>query len=64
MKEEVARTGLLVPNSPYGFCGRKATLKKKKINFSAQELCERGGGKNWGSPSLTVPTLSVDVKQH
>ena len=24
------RRGLPVPNSPYGLCGRKATLKKKK----------------------------------
>ena len=24
------RPGLLVPNSSYGLCGRKATLKKKK----------------------------------
>ena len=28
-----------VPNSRYGFCGRKATL-----NNRAQELCESGGG--------------------
>ena len=34
------RTGLPVPNGPYGLCGRKATLKKKPYVFRAQELCE------------------------
>ena len=28
MKVEVADLGSPVPNSPYGFCGRKATLEK------------------------------------
>ena len=67
------RPGLPVPNSPYGFCGRKATLKNR-----AQELRERGGGhtgrpvpyspygvrgrKVQGVPSLIVHTVSVDVK--
>ena len=34
------RPGLPVPNSPYGLCGRKATLKNR-----AQELCESRGGR-------------------
>ena len=34
------RPGFPVPNSPYCFCGRKATLKNR-----AQELCESGGGR-------------------
>ena len=38
------RPGLLVPNSPYGLCGRKATL-------NCQELCESRGG----HPGLLVP---------
>ena len=48
------RPGLPVPNSPYGFCGRKATL-------IVQELCESRGGR----PELSVLTsllVSVDVK--
>ena len=40
MKVEVA-----VPNSPYGLCGRQATL-----NFKAEELCESRGGR----PGLPV----------
>ena len=39
------RPGLPVPNSPYGICGRKATLNR------AQELCESPGGRP-GLPSL------------
>ena len=41
------RSGLPVPNSPYGLCGRKATLNYK---FRAQELCESRGGR----PGLPV----------
>ena len=37
--------GLPVPSSPYGFCGRKATLN------GTQELCESRGGR----PGLHVP---------
>ena len=55
------RLGLPVPNKPYGFCGRKATLN---LNEIASEL--RNYVKNevdvLGSPSLTVRTVSVDVK--
>ena len=51
----------LVPNSPYGLCGRKATLN---LNWSAtaQELCESRGGRP-GLQTLTVLMVSVDVKQ-
>ena len=47
-----------IPSSRYGgFCGRKATLKKK-TDVRAQEVCVSG------PPSLTVATVSVDGKQH
>ena len=57
------RPGLPVPNTPYGLCGRKATLNERKNNnyiVRAQELCESPGP----SMSLIVRTVSVDVKQH
>ena len=47
------RPGLPVPNSPYGLCGRKATLNCVKVEVAVL-----------GSPSLIVRTVSVDVKQH
>ena len=40
------RPGLPVSNSPYGLCGRKATLKNR-----AHWLCESRGGRPW----LPVP---------
>ena len=53
------RPWLPVPNSPYGLCGRKATLK-----YRAQNMCESRGGR----PGLPVPIIalmvSADVKQH
>ena len=49
-------------NKPYGFCGHKATLKKKG-KFGAQELCARWGG-HPGLPVPNKPMVSVDVKQH
>ena len=42
------RPGPPVPNSPYGLCGRKATLNYLR----AQELCESRGGR----PGLPVPS--------
>ena len=36
------RPGLPVRNSPYGLCGRKATVNS--WSFRAQELCESRGG--------------------
>ena len=40
MEVEVA-----VTNSPYGLCGRKATLEVEIIPFRVQELCESRGGR-------------------
>ena len=53
--------GLQVPNSPYSFCGHKATL-----NCSILELwsCVKVEVDVLGSPSLIVLMVSVDVKQH
>ena len=61
MKDEVAVLGSLVPNSPYGLCGRKETL-----NFSILELwrCVEVEVAVLGSPSLIVRTVSVNVKRH
>ena len=39
-----------VPNSPYGLCGRKATLNLKR-RHGTQELCESRGGR----PRLPIP---------
>ena len=50
------RPGLPVPNSPYGLCGRKATLENR-----TQELCQIEVA-DLGSPSLTVLVVYVDVK--
>ena len=38
MKVEVAVLGSPVPNSPYGLCGRKATLKKMCARIYFQQL--------------------------
>ena len=55
------RPGLPVPNSPYGLCGRKATL-----NCSILELrsCVKVEVAVLGSPSLIVLTVYLDVKEH
>ena len=55
------RAGLPDPNSPYGLCGRKATLNSNKALIRAQELCEQGGRS--GLLSLIDLMASVDVKQ-
>ena len=49
------------PNSPYIFCGRKATLK---CSISELRSCVKVEVAVLGSPSLIVLTVSVDVKQH
>ena len=61
MKVEVAVLGSLIPNSPYGLCGRKTTL-----NFSILELrrCVEVEVAVLESPSLIVRTVSVNVKRH
>ena len=48
------RPGLPAPNSPFGFCGRKATLDfntAERERDRAQGLCESRGGR----PGLPVP---------
>ena len=48
------RPGLLFPDSPYGLCGRKSTLKKKKMKRGTEgalELCDSRGDR----PGLPVP---------
>ena len=54
------RPGLPVPNSPYGLCGRRATLNSNS-NIIVQELCESRGGRP-GLSVLTSLLASVDVK--
>ena len=49
--------GLLVPNSPYGLCGRKATLNSNSPTLRAQELCESRGDR----PGLPVPNSSYGL---
>ena len=55
------RPGLPVPNSPYGLCGRKATM-----NCSISELrrCVKVEVADLGFPPLLVLMVSVDVKRH
>ena len=56
------RPGVPVPNSPYGLCGRKATLKKKKLYKTELRSCVKVEVAVLGFPSLTVLMVSVDVK--
>ena len=58
MKVEV-----VVPISPYGLCGRKATLN---FGRSESELrsCVKVEVAVVGSPFITVLMVSVDVKHH
>ena len=50
-----------VPSSLYGFCGRKATFEKEDHSDSELRSCVKV---EVGSPSLIIPTVSVNVKQH
>ena len=52
-----------LPDSPYGLCGRKATLNLNSDTQSSGAVCESRGGRH-GLPVLTVLTVSVDVKRH
>ena len=65
MKVEVSgRPGLPVPNSPYGLCGRKATLEEDDM-ASELRICVIAEVDVLGSPSLIVLVMvSVDVMQH
>ena len=59
VEEAVLGSPSVIPN-PYGFRGRKATLKQKFL--SELRSCVEAV---LGSPSLTVLNMvSVDVKQH
>ena len=62
VKVEVALLGLPVPNSPYGLCGRKATLYLN--NSSELKSCVKVEVAVLGSLSLIIPTVSMDVMQH
>ena len=54
MKVEVSgRPGLPVPNSPYGLCGRKATLEEEDM-ASEFRICVKDEVDVLGSPSLIV----------
>ena len=53
--------GLPVPDKPYGFCGRKATVNHH--SSIVQELCESRGGRP-GLSVLTSLMVSVAVKQY
>ena len=61
MKVEVAVLGSPVPNSRYGFCGRKATLTERSV--SELKICVKVEVAVLGAPSLIVLMFSVDVKQ-
>ena len=75
MKVEMA---VLVTDSPYGLCGRKATLKKNRIASEPRSFMNRevGMGSHSLSHSSPVPNkhfdlkslinyaISVDVKHH
>ena len=61
VKVEVAVPAELpVPNSPYGFCERKATLNL----HSDLRSCVKVEVAIQGSPFLIVLMVSVNVKQH
>ena len=61
MKFEVAVLGLLVPNNPYGLCGRKATMNEPQSEFRS---CVKFDVAFLDYSSLIVLMVSVDVKQH
>ena len=52
------RSGLPVANSPYGLCGRTATLEEEGTQITrAQGPCENRGGR----PGLPVPNSPYDL---
>ena len=57
------RPGLLVPNSPCGLCGRKATLDLNTLHSEVRS-CVKVEVTVLGSSSLIVLVVSLDVKQH
>ena len=63
MKIEVAVLGsLIVPDSPHGLCGRKATLNQSTALIEFRS-CVKVEVAVLDSPSLTVLIVSVDVRQ-
>ena len=59
------KVAVLGPNSPCGFCGRKATLKLNLLPLSELRSCVKVEvAVLLGSPSLIVLVVSLDVKQH
>ena len=58
------RPGLPVPNSPYGLCGRKATLNANTQHVSEPRSSLKVEVAVLGSPSLTVLMVSVYIKQY
>ena len=61
MKVEVA---VLVPNGPYGLCGRKKATLNRVQSSGAMTVKVEVAVLVLDSPSLTVRAVSVDVKQH
>ena len=57
----IGRPGIPVPNSPYGLCGRKATLY---CSISELRSCVNVEVDVLGSPSLISLMVSLDVKQY
>ena len=64
VKSGDGRPGLLVPYKPYGFCGRKSTMKEEEERISELRSCVEVEVAVLGSPSLAVVMVFVDVKQH
>ena len=64
MKVKMVVLGFPLSNSLYGLCGRKATLRKKKLCKTELRSCVSVEVTVLGFPSLTVLIVSVDVKQH
>ena len=60
-KFEVVSHGLPVPNSLYGFCGRRSDISRERV-LRARELCVKVEVVDMGSPSLIALVVSVDVK--
>ena len=55
------RPGLPVSNSPYGLCGREATLNLNWI-CRAQELCESRGGCPVPNSPYSLFELELDLQ--
>ena len=58
------RPGFLVPNMPYGFCGRKEETLKLNTLYSELRSCVKVEVAVLGSPSPISLMVSVDVTHH